>query len=149
MNYTMTVTIYDPNTKEGMNSDIVFILHCSFAYDPTTYGNGHYVKIKGECFDGNVYDLRYDKTFRKDRKREWLTDWAYAYWSGKDGAYAVKHLIIRKDGLIEMFPKKTEIGDWCVVSRYDDGTEEMTAYTFPTRERALHHCETVMSEKEG
>lgn len=95
MKYTMLVTITDPNTPKGMCSDITMKLICRFAYNPQQYGNGHYVSITVEGEDayvGESYDLRYDKTFDFKHKERWLEDWAKSYWSGKNGAYAVKTL---------------------------------------------------------
>ena len=40
------------------------------------------------------YDIRYDKTFRSDKKELWLADWAYSRWSGKNGAWKVKKLTV-------------------------------------------------------
>lgn len=94
MNYKMTVTICDPNTQEGMTSDIVFVLNCSFAYDEDTYGNGYHLAIEGEGYSPEYYDLRYDSDFHKDRKMAYLVDWAQTYWNGKNGAYKVKSITI-------------------------------------------------------
>ena len=100
MIYKMTVTIADPKTPAGMCSDLTMNLKCRFAYNPQQYGNGHYVSITQEGankFFGVSYDLRYDKTFNRNRKEQWLEEWAKSYWSGKDGAYAVKTLKIGKE----------------------------------------------------
>lgn len=96
MNYWMDVTIFDPNTEEGMSSDIVLKLTCSFHYDPQDYGNGFYVHITMDGGFENLYDLRYDKSFRKEIKEMWLLEWAHNYWSGKNGAYAIKRLAIER-----------------------------------------------------
>ena len=96
MNYKMTVRITDPNTKAGMMSELLFNLECSFAYDETQYGNGHYVSIKGKEFYRQVIDLRYDKAFDRNNKEKWLEEWARSYWTGKNGAWAIKSLEITK-----------------------------------------------------
>lgn len=96
MNYKMTVRITDPNTKAGMISELMFKLDCSFAYDKDQYGNGHYVGIKGKNFSPLCYDLRYDHSFNRNEKEKWLEEWARNYWSGTDGAWAVKSLDIEK-----------------------------------------------------
>lgn len=96
MKYDMKVTITDPNTLGGMVSELVFDLTCNFVYDETQYGNGYYVSIQGKDFYRQVIDLRYDKSFDRDNKEKWLMDWAKSYWSGKDGAWVVKSLIIAK-----------------------------------------------------
>ena len=96
MNYKMTVIIRDPETEQGMSSDMVMNLTASFDYDPNNYGNGHYVGIKGGQGFYNLYDLRYDKDFHRDAKIQWLVDWACRYWNGKNGAYEVKSITVEK-----------------------------------------------------
>lgn len=96
MNYIMKVVIEDPNTPEGMTSGLFFKLNCSFHYDKDQYGNGHYVSIKGENFFPECLDLRYDHSFDRNKKEEWLEAWARSYWSGKNGAWTVKTIEITK-----------------------------------------------------
>ena len=96
MDYIMKVRITDPETPEGMVSELFFELKCNFFYDKDQYGNGHYVSIKGKEFYGNSYDLRYDHSFDPGKKEEWLEAWARSYWSGKNGAWTVKTLEILK-----------------------------------------------------
>lgn len=85
MNYKMEIGIVNPdNPQDG----ITFNWEAQFTYDPETYGNGHYlaiVKENGELFQ--LYDIRYDRDFRKDDKIEYLKTWARNYWTGRDGAY--------------------------------------------------------------
>ena len=95
MNYRMTVTISDPNTEAGKSSAMVLNLKAQFAYDPDTYGNGHTMAIFTEdksFFNG--YDIRYDRSFRRAKKKEYLERWARSYWTGKDGAYKIDSLEI-------------------------------------------------------
>lgn len=94
MNYRMKVTITNPNTEKGMTSELFFDLACEFCYLPEQYGNGHYVSISGKEFNKQSYDLRYDKTFNRNKKSEWLEKWARNYWTGENGAWAIKHLEI-------------------------------------------------------
>ena len=96
MNYRMKVTITDPNTPKGMMSELFFDLNCHFVFDEEQYGNGHYVSIKSDNFFPECIDLRYDKTFDRNKKEEWLEAWARTYWSGKNGAWAVKTIEITK-----------------------------------------------------
>ena len=92
----MKVVITDPDTKEGMTSGLFFDIDCYFIYDEEQYGNKHYVYLKnGEGFEHYI-DLRYDASFRSDRKEEWLENWARNYWSGKNGAWSIKTLEIIK-----------------------------------------------------
>ena len=98
MKYTMKVIIHDPETHAGMTSDLFLIIDCNFSYDPEQYGNGHYVSLSNRNlpFGREIIDLRYDKTFERNKKAEWLEKWARSYWSGNNGAYAVKKIEITK-----------------------------------------------------
>ena len=96
MTYKMNVTIYNPETPEGMTSNIFLSLDCRFFYDPNQYGNGHYLTIKGDRGFENHYDIRYDYDFKRNDKPGYLEKWARSYWSGKDGAYTIKSLEIHK-----------------------------------------------------
>jgi hypothetical protein len=97
MKYRMKVCITDPNTKEGMMSELMFKFDCSFCYDPDDYGKKTYLSITSEDgrFD-NYYDLRYDENFRRDDKIGFLEFWARNYWTGENGAWAIKSLEITK-----------------------------------------------------
>ena len=97
MNYKMKVIITDPETPKGMISELRYDLNCCFCYDPDTYGKKTYLSIT--TADGrfdNYYDLRYDENFRRDEKEKFLKYWARNYWSGKNGAWIVKSLEIKK-----------------------------------------------------
>ena len=94
MNYNMTVVIYDPNTEEGMVSDLTFELRAEFGYNPNQYGNGHSLYIEGKGFSPQCYDIRYDKDFHRNHKIEYLASWADRYWSGEKGAYKLKSITI-------------------------------------------------------
>ena len=96
MKYSMKVRITDPNTPEGMFSELMFDLKCTFVYDEEQYGNKYYVNIKAEGFSPQYIDLRYDASFSADKKEEYLEKWARSYWSGKNGAWAIKSLEINK-----------------------------------------------------
>lgn len=96
MKHKMAITIYNPETPEGMNSDLFLNLEAEFRYIKGDYGNGHWVRISGDGFSELIYDIRYDITFHRASKQEWLKKWAECYWSGKNGAYAVKSVKITK-----------------------------------------------------
>jgi hypothetical protein len=96
MKYTMNVKITDPKTPAGMMSEILFNLRVFFDYEPKDYGNGHYVHIEADNFSEQYYDLRYDTSFNKDKKEDWLESWANNYWSGENGAWAVKSVEVTK-----------------------------------------------------
>lgn len=95
MNYKMKVSITDPNTKEGMTSELTYSLNCIFVYDEEQYGKKTYLSISTDDgrFD-NYYDLRYDEHFRRDEKEAYLEYWARNYWSGKNGAWIIKEIDI-------------------------------------------------------
>lgn len=96
MNYTMTVTIEDPNTELYKNSELILFLTAEFTHNEDDYGNGHWVMIKGKEGFENFYDLRYDKDFHANRKISWLADWADNYWNGENGAYRIKSIAIKR-----------------------------------------------------
>ena len=96
MKYEMKVTIADPETPEGMTSDLFLKLLCIFAHDPEQYGNGHWLKIKENEGFGSCIDLRYNTDFDPNNKIAYLEKWAENYWSGKNGAYYIKSLEIVK-----------------------------------------------------
>lgn len=95
MEYQMHVVIEDPNVKPGMFAELSFDFTCYFTHHPKQYGNGYTVSIASDNFEERLYDLRYDKSFNRNKKADWLKAWAYNYWSGKNGAWKVKSLIIK------------------------------------------------------
>lgn len=115
MDYRMKVTITDPNTPKGMMSELFFDLNCHFVFDEEQYGNGHYVSIEGKEFYRQVIDLRYDHSFDPDKKEEWLEAWARSYWSGKNGAWAVK--------TIEIIRIKPEYYEVCKEVSFTNGVQ--------------------------
>lgn len=98
MKYNMNVIIANPDTPEGMTSDLFMAIECEFAYNPNQYGNGHYLCLRNQNlpFGKEILDLRYDTRFNPAHKERYLEDWAHAYWNGKNGAYVVKSLNISK-----------------------------------------------------
>ena len=92
MKYQMEVTLIDP---EG-GKDINYSLSCMFYYDEGQYGNGHYLSIKGDNFYPLSLDIRYDTSFDREKKAEYLEAWARGYWSGKNGSWTIKSLEITK-----------------------------------------------------
>lgn len=97
MKYEMHIFISDPNTMEGMNSQIYLKLTALFHYNPKQYDNGHYLIIKSNISNFSCqYNIRYDKNFNSDDKISYLTQWANNYWNGKNGAYKLDRLSIRE-----------------------------------------------------
>lgn len=96
MKYQMIVKITDPNTPKRMNLNLITKLYCCFAYNPKDYGNGFFVKIDGKLYGPIILDLRYDKSFNSKKPEEWLKSWANNYWSGKNGAWKIKRILIEK-----------------------------------------------------
>lgn len=96
MTYKMKVQITDSNTPKDMISELCLELKCSFVYDEEQYGNGFFLNIEGNGFSTQCFDLRYDRSFKKAEKEKWLEEWARNYWSGENGAWAIKSLEITK-----------------------------------------------------
>lgn len=96
MKYQMIVKITDPNTPKGMKLNLITKLYCCFAYNPKDYGNGFFLKIDGKLYGPRILDLRYDKSFNSKKPEEWLKSWANNYWSGKNGAWKIKRILIEK-----------------------------------------------------
>lgn len=96
MNYIMKVKIKDPDTAKGMVSELYFELDCIFEHNENDYGNGYWLVIKGKGFGQQLFDLRYDRSFKKRHPEKWLEKWAKNYWSGKDGAWIIDSLKIEE-----------------------------------------------------
>lgn len=78
MKYQMNIEI--SNEKE--QKVVKFNLDCYFSHDENTYGNGWFLKIKGDNFSPMCFDLRYDTSFKVNHKEKWLQNWAENYWNG-------------------------------------------------------------------
>ena len=94
--YKVKVDITDPDTKKGMFSGMTFNLEVAFVCNENDYGNGYYAYVDGKGFSELCYDLRYSTAFMKHTKEEWIKDWANSYWTGKNGAWAVHSIEIKK-----------------------------------------------------
>lgn len=75
---------------------VIFDLDVEFHHTPNDYGNGYHVAITGDRWNDVFYDIRYDKDFHRDFPELWLADWAYHYWTGKDGAYKLARMTIEE-----------------------------------------------------
>lgn len=96
MNYKMIVDIYDPNTPDDMWSGLRLYLFCDVFYDPDDYGNGCYLFVRGNDFERQVFDVRYDKSFHIKKADVWFREWAKNYWNGRYGSWSIKRLQISK-----------------------------------------------------
>lgn len=96
LNYKMTVEIFDPETPVGMFSGLKLSLFCDVFRDSNDFGNGCYVSIHGKGFSKNVFDVRYDSSFKFDEADVWLENWAKNYWNGCNGAWKFKSCQILK-----------------------------------------------------
>lgn len=92
MHYKMNVVISDPNTKKGMYSGIPFCLDVYLFNKLSQYGNAYTVDIC--CND--CYQLSFEARCECDNVDKCLEKWAHNYWSGKNGAWLVKSLEIKK-----------------------------------------------------
>lgn len=90
MKYKMTLIIADPNTPEGMTSDILMKLEALFVHDTEGCGNGHYLILSSGDLYLKFIDLRYDEEFDTNNKASYLEKWARNFWSGKDDIYCLK-----------------------------------------------------------
>lgn len=95
MKYLMNVIIRDPNTKPGMVSDMLLKFRCYFIRDDEGYGKKTYLNICSESAH-NPIDLRYDKNYYRGKEKEYLEYWAKNYWTGKNGSWEIKELIIEE-----------------------------------------------------
>lgn len=88
------VTITDPQTPAGMNSDIIFKLIATLEKEKAkTYGNGFFLRITNDSSDyENIIDLRFEKGFEPEKLNDFIQVWASNYWSGKNGSYILKNI---------------------------------------------------------
>ena len=94
MNYKMQVTIANPETPKGMISDLVLKIEAYYSVDENDYGNGHYLHLIMSEERDQWIDLRYNKRFNRNKKMQFLVDWAFDYWNGENGAYYVKSITV-------------------------------------------------------
>lgn len=91
MTYNINVTIFDPN---NVTEEITFNLMAYFIYDADTYGNGYMLHITDKKGFSKYYDIRYDTDFHSNAPTGYLLNWATTFWSGTNGAYAIKNINI-------------------------------------------------------
>ena len=91
--YELKIKIKDPESGDVKQKEF----SVSFSYDEKQYGNGHsmYVKLENSNTHWDqLYDIRYDKTFSKDAKMQYITHWAFNNWSGENGSWKIVKLSI-------------------------------------------------------
>ena len=89
MKYKLEVSIVNPEDANNVKD---------LAFDVSFYCNGYGVVItrdEGEYFELS-YDLRYDKDFHKDKKEEWIMNWANNYWTGENGSFKLQKITIAR-----------------------------------------------------
>ena len=86
MNITIT---YNGNER-------TFDLDCVFLCKEKDYGNKYYLSITNNLGFNECLDIRYDTTFDINKKEQYLVDWAYNYWTGKNSAWAIKSIEVIK-----------------------------------------------------
>ena len=92
MIYNMALTL--ENHSAGKESKLNLI--AKFSYDKKSYGNGHYLMVKDTVTPWQeLYDIRYDADFDKNKKEEYLEWLVNSIWNGENG-YKVKELEINK-----------------------------------------------------
>ena len=85
--FRLNVSLINPSHDDVVNYKLVAV----FIYDPSTYGNGYSLtihSISGEHFE-RYYDLRYDRHFNFTYLEAYLMQWAYSFWSGRNGAWSI------------------------------------------------------------
>ena len=90
MKYKMNITI----TYNGMER--TFDLDCVFLYKEKDYGNKYHLSITNKLGFNEYLDIRYDTTFNINKKEKYLVDWAYNYWTNKNGAWKIKRIEVIK-----------------------------------------------------
>lgn len=91
MKYKLNVTITQKGKEQTLDLDCNF-----FICKENDYGNKYYLSIKDNLDFYEYLDIRYDTTFDINKKEQYLVDWAYNYWTGKNGAWAIKRIEVIK-----------------------------------------------------
>ena len=92
MIYNMALTVENQSTGKEAKLNLI----AKFSFDKRQYGNGHYLMVKDTVTPWQeLYDIRYDADFDKNKKEEYL-EWLVNYiWNGGNG-YKVRELEINK-----------------------------------------------------
>ena len=88
--YKMNITIAHNDIETTLDLDCVFL--CK----ERDYGNKYHLSITNYLGFNELVDIRYDTTFDINKKEKYLIDWAYNYWTGKNGSWEIKRIKVIK-----------------------------------------------------
>ncbi|MBQ3022339.1 MAG: hypothetical protein IJD91_03315 [Clostridia bacterium] len=91
MKYKMNITITYNDIETTIDLDCNF-----FIIKENDYGNKYHLSITNKLGFNEWVDIRYDTTFDINKKEKYLVDWAYNYWTGKNGAWGIKRIKVIK-----------------------------------------------------
>lgn len=100
--FLLDVSLISPDLTERKELKLKVILGKS----NSGYGNDTYMLVKnrdGEYFE-QYYDIRYDKTFNKNKPELFILNWVYNYWTGEKGSWNISGCSIKVSGI-----RKTQI----------------------------------------
>jgi hypothetical protein len=77
--------IQSPDGKQVIN---FYYIDVTFHHDPTTYGNGYYMKIDGADLGfNNIFDCRYDRRLDRNDLPAYVRWFIKNLYSGKHGSW--------------------------------------------------------------
>lgn len=93
-NILLKLKLKNPDIKQQVED---FIYKINISKDPDQYGNGcHMSVVNVETNQRDIYDIRYDKTFKSSDPITYIKDWAYSIWTGKNGSWKIINFSIEK-----------------------------------------------------
>ena len=92
MIYNLALTVENQSTGKEAKLNLI----AKFSFDKRQYVNGHYLMVKDTVTPWQeLYDIRYDADFDKNKKEEYLEWLVNSIWNGDNG-YKVRELEINK-----------------------------------------------------
>ena len=80
--------VQSPDGTQVIDFDHIVV---TFDHDPTTYGNGYYMKIDGADLGfNNIFDCRYDRRLHRNNLPTYVREFMNNHWSGKNGSWKIK-----------------------------------------------------------
>lgn len=95
--FLLDVSIISPDLTERSEMK----LKVSLTNANSGYGNDTYMTVKsrnGDSFE-QCFDIRYDKTFDKNKPEVFILNWVYNYWSGENGSWSILGCSIKVNGV--------------------------------------------------
>lgn len=84
--YNVDVVLVNPENKEETYCRRYEV---RFNYDEDNYGNGTYM-----WFGDNLYDLRYNTYYHEDEQAQFVCDYCFSHWTGRNGSWVLKKFSI-------------------------------------------------------